>query len=92
MERNCFSRFINDKVNKKLNNYKSTIKTEKLGESFKKVDAIKSEANEAIQGMLANIEESNKLNELSQDIQFEAKEYQKGAEQIETMMVNQGRF
>jgi len=92
LERNCLSKFINSKVNKILDSYRSNIKNEKLGQAFEKVDKIKGEANEAIQGMLSNMEDVNKLNELSKDIQFESKEYQKGAATIESNMVKQGRM
>lgn len=69
MERNCLTKFINTKVNTIIDN-QSNIKMGKLDDAFGKVSKIKDEANQAIAGMLENMNEADKLAETSKDLQF----------------------
>ena len=75
LERNCLDKFLRTKVNKVLDNYSTSISSKNLNAAFQKVDEVKNIAGRSITKMQANMEQTEKLLDHSQEIQFLTKDF-----------------
>lgn len=76
LERNCLEKFLKAKVTKVLENYTTSISSKNLNAAFQKVDEVKNIAGRSITKMQSNMEQTEKLLDHSQEIQFLTKDFQ----------------
>ena len=89
LENNCMSKFMKSKVDVIIENYTSVTSTQNLDNAFKKVQAVKDMAGDIIEEQVKNMEQAEKLMQTTQDIKWEAKDYEKGSKTLENIMKRQ---
>jgi len=83
------SKFLKAKIDTIIENYTSITSRQNLDNAFKKVQQVKDMAGDIIEEQVRNMEQAEKIMQTTQNIKWEAKDYEKGSKTLENIMKRQ---